>query len=646
MIRILIVDDQKTIRETIKKILATEADLNVVSTAEDGTTALKQAKALMPDLMLVDLEMPKLNGLKLTRLIHQDFPSIKVIVLSMHDRDEYIHKSIQAGAMGYLLKNTPAQDLKEAIRFVQRGYTQFSPGLLHRAIPSDNSLSTSLTQVPAANHAPPTTLSLERFSPFARGQTKSKRVRKSWKAYLPYWLGGNILLWSAAILYLLLKSPTYTSKWSVSLPANQNSSSVNIPDIGSLSSDVDSPYRSDIFDPRENYKYLLKEKEILTAAAAEVNMERSEFGKPEVEIVDNTTMMEISMEGDTPELAREKAIALQSTLEQKLGELRQGQIGQSAQSLSASLERSRLALDEARRKLADFRANSAAGSNNKADNLSENLEDLRRQEAEAQAELQQTRVQAQNLARNLGLSPESAKDAFALHSDSLFQQYLAEYTRASGEMVALEAKFQSDSPVVNDMQAEAATAYQALLDRGSKIIGRSFSPELLQQLNLRTGNENNSYRGGLLKDLVSLQSQADGLTARAAALAQQVARLEQQENVIVRQESTAARLQQEAKFAETLYSSNLAKSRLSESNLYNAYPQIQVAFQPSFPKKPSSPQPVLVGLGTFMASLFYTTAISSLWASSTAKAPSQVKSNGNNRKALAPAEDLNSLIKK
>ncbi|MEL6788860.1 MAG: response regulator transcription factor, partial [Cyanobacteria bacterium J06607_15] len=99
MIRILIVDDQKTIRETIKKILATEADLNVVSTAEDGTTALKQAKALMPDLMLVDLEMPKLNGLQLTRLIHQDFPSIKVIVLSMHDRDEYIHKSIQAGAI-------------------------------------------------------------------------------------------------------------------------------------------------------------------------------------------------------------------------------------------------------------------------------------------------------------------------------------------------------------------------------------------------------------------------------------------------------------------------------------------------------------------------------------------------------------------
>ena len=645
MISIIIADDQKSIRETLKTVLASESDFEVVATADDGKSALKLAEKLLPDLMLVDLEMPELNGLNLTRLIHQNFPSVKVIVLSMHDRDEYIQQSIQAGAMGYLLKNTPAKDLKEAIRFVQRGYTQFSPGLLHRAIPSV-ATSVSPTPPPAASNAPATTSSLERFNALSHKGTSFKRVRKSWKAYFPYWLGGNILLWSAAILYLMLKSPTYTSKWSVSLPANQNSSSVNIPDIGSLSSDADSPYRSDLFDPRENYKYLLQEKDILTAAAAEVNMKRSEFGKPEVEIVDNTTMMEISMEGDTAEEARIKAIALQKTLEQKLGELRQGNIGQSAQGLEASLEKSRLALEEARQKLADFRANSAIGPTNKADNLSENLEDLRRQEAEAQAQLKQTRVQVQNLANNLGLSPQSAKDAFALHSDSLFQQYLAEYTRASGELVPLEAKFQASTPVVVEKRAEASTAYQALLDRGSNIIGRRFSPELLQQLNLRTGNENSSYRGGLLKDLVSLQSLADGLSAQAAELAQQVNRLEQTENTLVRQESTLSKLQQEAKFAETVYASNLAKSRLAESDLYNAYPQIQVAFQPSLPKDPSSPDPVLVGLGAFMASVFYTTAIASLWASSTLKTPDRASKNGNIPKAIAPSDDLNSLIKK
>lgn len=643
MIRILIVDDQKSIRETLKTVFASESDFEVVATADDGNTALKLANTLMPDLMLVDLEMPGLNGLELTRLIHQDFPSIKVIVLSMHDHDEYIHQSIQAGAMGYLLKNTPAQDLKEAVRFVQRGYTQFSPGLLHRVIPSVASSLVSKIPSPNYDYVTPTTLSLGQFNPLSHETT---RVRKSWKAYLPYCLGGNILLWGVAILYLMLKSPIYTSKWSVSLPANQNSSSVNIPDIGSLSSDAESPYRSDLFDPRENYKYLMKEKDILTTAAAELNMKRSEFGKPEVEIVDNTTMMEISMEGDTPKEARIKAIALQTTLEQKLQELRQGQIGQSARGLEANLEKSRLVLEEARQKLADFRANSAIGSTNKADNLSENLENLRRQEAEVRAQLKQTEVQAQNLANNLGLSPQSAKEAFALHSDSLFQQYLAEYTRSSGELVPLEAQFQASTPVVAEKQAEVATASQALLNRGGKIIGRSFSPELLQQLNLRTGNENDSYRGSLLKDLVSLQSSAEGLAAQAAELAQQVNQLERQENIVVRQESTLEKLQQEAKFAETVYSSNLAKSRLAESDLYNAYPQIQVAFQPDLPKNPSSPNPALVGLATFMASVFYTTAIASLWTSSTVKTPDIVNNNGNIRKALTPTKDLNSLINK
>ena len=646
MIRILVVDDQKSIRETLKIVFASEADFEVVAVAKDGRTALRLAQALMPDLMLVDLEMPELNGINLTRLIHQDFPSIKVIVLSIYDRDEYIQQAIQAGAMGYLLKNTPAKDLKEAIRFVQRGYTQFSPGLLHRAIPAVDSSAVAPPLAPTPDHATPPTLSLGLFRPFSHEPTKPRQVRKSWRNYFPYWLGGNILLWSAAILYLMLKIPTYTSKWSVSLPANQNSSSVNIPDIGSLSSDAESPYRSDLFDPRENYKYLLEEKETLTAAAGELNMKRSEFGKPKVEIVDNTTMMEISMEGDTPEEARAKAIALQTTLEQKLQELRQGQIGQSAQSLEASLEKSRLVLDEARQKLADFRANSATGSTSKADNLSENLENLRRQEAEAQAQLKQTRVQVQNLANNLGLSPQSAKDAFALHSDSLFQQYLAEYTRASGELIPLEAKFQPSSPVVAEKQAETDKAYQALIERGGKIIGRRFNLELLQQLNLRTGNENNSYRGSLLKDLVALQSNADGLAARTAELAQQIDKLEQKENTLVRQESTLAKLQQEAKFAETVYSSNLAKSRLSESDLYNAYPQIQVAFQPSLPKKPSSPDLVLVGLGTFMASVFYTTAIASLWASSTVKTPDKVANNGKISSAIASTDDLNSLIEK
>lgn len=643
MLRILIVDDQKSIRETIKAILAPEPDFQVVATANNGQEAIELASTVLPDLMLVDLEMPGIDGLRLIKTLHQNFPSIKIVVLSMHDEDHYIQQSLQSGAIGYLLKNTPAEDLKEAIRFVARGYTQFSPGLLNKVISPNNS---KLTPENIYQNNEELSLSVTPTARVNSVKQKFNYPRKPWTAYLPYGLIGNAALWLLAILYLLLKDPTYVSKWAISLPSSQNSSSLSIPDVGSVSSNTESPYRNSLFDPREDYKFLIRKQEIISQAAARVGMKRSEYGKPEIEIVDNTTMMELEMEGDTAKEAQQKAIALQTVLEQKIQQLRDGQIGQTDRNLQASLERSKNALDNARQKLAAFRASSPMGSQDKAGNLSSNLEQLRRQQAETNAQLQQTRVQTQRLADNLGMSAQSAKDAFALHSDSLFQKYLSAYTRASGELVAMEAKFQANSPNVVEMQQEAENGRQSMLRRGEILLGRTPSAELLQQLNLRTGDENDSYRGSLLKDIVTLQSEADGLEVKVTELQRQVQQLEDKENQLVQQNATLSQLQQEVKFAETVYSSNLAKSRLAESNLYDAYPQIQVAIQPNLPEKPSSPDPVKVILGTFMGSVLLTTAIVSLWASSKEEQPVVVENNNHNHQALPPTADLKSLIKK
>ena len=641
MLRILIVDDQKSIRETLKIVLESEPDLEVVGTANDGSDAIALARKLMPDLMLVDLEMPGIDGLELTQTIDRDFPSIKVIVLSMHERDEYIQRSLQAGAMGYFLKNTPAEDLKEAIRLVSRGYTQFSPGLIHKVFPAVETKAVKRVEI-----SQPQPLTLEPIELYKPAKNRQRRIRKSWKTYLPYWLAGNLAIWGLAILYLTFKSPTYISKWSISLPAKQNSSSVSIPDIGSVSSSVTSAYGSSIYDPRESYKFLLEKKQILIEAAQKVGMKRDKFGEPNVQIVDNTTMMELSMEGETPEEAQAKAIAIQTVLEQKLEELRQGQISQSDLSLQASLAKAESSLSDARQKLAQFKAETAIGASDREGNLSSNIETLRRQQAEVRSQLQQARAQAQRLADSLGLSPQIAKDAFALHSDSLFQKYLSEYTRTSGELISLEAKFQANNPLVVNKTEEVNAARNALVQRGEVLLGSRPSNELLQQLNLRTGDENDSYRGSLLKDVVSMQSEAQGLAAHAAELDQQIARLEAKENNLVQQRSTLSKLEQNVKFAETVYSSNLAKSRLAESNLFDAYPQIQVAIEPSLPKSPSSPNPVLVSLGAFMGSLFLTTALASLWSSSTQTVTLSNNNSNNHHKALAPDESLNRLQKK
>lgn len=132
MIRLLLVDDQSLICQGLKAMLQLEPDLEVVGIAENGETALDRVAALKPDVVLMDILMPKMDGLTATRLISQQFPDIKVLVLSTFDDEQYIAQSMQAGAKGYLLKDVPPEELGQAIRLVHRGYTQLSPGLMEK----------------------------------------------------------------------------------------------------------------------------------------------------------------------------------------------------------------------------------------------------------------------------------------------------------------------------------------------------------------------------------------------------------------------------------------------------------------------------------------------------------------------------------
>ncbi|MEM7592458.1 MAG: response regulator [Cyanobacteria bacterium P01_A01_bin.83] len=128
-IRVLIVDDQKMIREGLKALIKTENDLEVIGVAENGEHAFKQVESLGADVVLMDMEMPGMNGMDATKLICQQFPEVKVLVLSTFDTQEYVSRSLNSGAMGYLLKGTPAQELTDAIRSVHRGYAQIGPGI-------------------------------------------------------------------------------------------------------------------------------------------------------------------------------------------------------------------------------------------------------------------------------------------------------------------------------------------------------------------------------------------------------------------------------------------------------------------------------------------------------------------------------------
>jgi DNA-binding NarL/FixJ family response regulator len=135
LIRILIVDDQAMVRTGFRMILESEHDLNIVGEASDGLEAIDQARALQPDVILMDIRMPRLDGLEATRRILDGAArDAKVLVLTTFDLDEYVYESLRAGASGFMLKDAPPEQLVDAIRIVAAGDSLLAPSVTRRVI--------------------------------------------------------------------------------------------------------------------------------------------------------------------------------------------------------------------------------------------------------------------------------------------------------------------------------------------------------------------------------------------------------------------------------------------------------------------------------------------------------------------------------
>ncbi|MEA5094843.1 response regulator transcription factor [Sedimentibacter saalensis] len=121
MIKLLLVDDQDILLEGLKLILGMEEDIEISGTANNGKKAYEFCKWNMPDVVLMDIQMPELNGVEVTKMIHRDFPKVKVIVLTTFNDDEYIYDALKNGASGYMLKDTSPSEIARAVRTVYNG---------------------------------------------------------------------------------------------------------------------------------------------------------------------------------------------------------------------------------------------------------------------------------------------------------------------------------------------------------------------------------------------------------------------------------------------------------------------------------------------------------------------------------------------
>ncbi len=140
--KVLICDDQAIVRDGLTMLLKLEPDIEVVGSAEDGAVAVEIVEKERPDLVLMDLKMPVMNGVEATRQIRMKYPGVKVLVLTTYDNDEWVFDAIQAGASGYLLKDTPRDELVKAIRGTVTGKTYVDPAVAGKVLEQASSRQT------------------------------------------------------------------------------------------------------------------------------------------------------------------------------------------------------------------------------------------------------------------------------------------------------------------------------------------------------------------------------------------------------------------------------------------------------------------------------------------------------------------------
>ncbi len=134
MIKILIAEDDSLLRRTLVELLELDPEFSVVSHVQNGQMALEHVGVTRPDVVLTDIEMPKLNGIELTRQIKEGFPDTAVVILTKFDDDENLFNAVRAGACGYVLKDAPIEEIKEAVREAQAGAGHLNPALVAKVL--------------------------------------------------------------------------------------------------------------------------------------------------------------------------------------------------------------------------------------------------------------------------------------------------------------------------------------------------------------------------------------------------------------------------------------------------------------------------------------------------------------------------------
>lgn len=155
LVRVLVVDDQQLMREGIASLLRIQERIEIIGTAANGQEALEQAISMKPDVILMDVRMPVMDGVVATEQVRRQVPNCKILMLTTFDDEEYVIEALRVGASGYLLKDIPARDLAQAVQAVHRGIYQLDPAVMSRVMASLAGAKSAQSQAAIPTSPPP-----------------------------------------------------------------------------------------------------------------------------------------------------------------------------------------------------------------------------------------------------------------------------------------------------------------------------------------------------------------------------------------------------------------------------------------------------------------------------------------------------------
>jgi uncharacterized protein involved in exopolysaccharide biosynthesis len=434
--------------------------------------------------------------------------------------------------------------------------------------------------------------------------------KQAWMSTIGRLLLVNSLMILIAFLALKKTSQSYSTQMHLSIPSSSSNMSVNVPNISSASVSNSSPYGASR-DPRASYQLILQSEEVRHQAADRLNLSIEAFGSPKIKLIDETTVLQMTFSGKTPEETQAKANALYDVLQDRLDQLRKEEIKRRELGVQSSLGTSRQTLINAQDQVSDYRVKSGLSSEEQIKDLAKNIEDLRKTRTALFAESQKSETRLTELTQNLGISPQQASESFALQADPLFQQNLKNHSDITASLVLLETNFTPQHPKIQLEKSKQQDVRSALLERGSQLLGRSIDQATIDRLTLAGSatSANGGSRESLFRDLVITQVEKNGITSQVNTLDLQIQSLERRLQGLAQKQSGLDTLKRDLQMAEAVFSSKLTQVDVNRGNIYDSYPLLQKLSGPDIPQTVLFPNPTYIFLGTAAGSLLISTAI-------------------------------------